>query len=1550
MANSPPKSKDPTEQALNAIQEALKITDSHVAEGPAAPAEPSEPAPAVTELFSEHPAVPPRPANDDGATVGQMLHNLQQRPASRVPYLIASIAALAWAAGGIAVAFLFWPELQAVAGTPSLSAAAMVGVAAAITVPILVFYALAHLLRRSHELRAVSESMAGVAMRLAQPETAARESVMTVGQAIRREVAAMGDGVERALARAAELESLVHNEVSAIERAYNDNEVRIRDLLGELANQRETLVAQAEHVRSVIASVHLDLSHDITSVGDLVADKVNEVAQRVTRSLTEKGEHITLALGHAGDSMIDTLGERGSIILERLETTNEQTTTVLTHTSERATATLNDAGGRTTQAIVTANQQLIESLKFKGETVQQEFDQLAARLYEMMDARLNQVAQAFAQNAARTIADMGSRSQAFTEALTDNSGRVLESMQERANDLHKSLLTIGDRLLADLGKRGDDAVGRMEQTGAQVGEALQSRINAVADSFRASTDTLVQALESRGDAVKEMLVGRLQAFDEIFQHGGMELTEKISRDAETLGGLITRHIAEFDRTVKTYGGELVERLGHRTQEVSEAMRNHLDTFDQRVGDRSNELASALDQRMSQFDHMLSTRVETVNKALADGGQQLAGTLDRQLGAAVETINVRGAEVANSIRIKTEELDRTLVGRAGEVADALDIRITRFEELLVGRAEAVAEHIENRTRAAADAVHARMEQLSQSIKVNAKDAERSLGELAISTSDAIRVSAGEAERTLGAAAAANNEAIRASAGEAERTLRGVSEEVARGLAGKADEIAATLSERASEMTHLLSERSGSVLSAFAETGQRFAGEIGSATDEALRAIEEKGLTFRRTVHDNSAEISRLLSEHSGSVLSAFAETGQRFAGEIGSATDEALRAIEDKGLTLSRTVHDNGAEISRLINAAGENASTSVTRAFDQLQDSTQAAIARSQETAKATIKEMQETHGMLTGDASALFERLREANIMLQEVLSGAHENMGSIENTLVTRVSEFVTAMNEVTGATNEVTGRVETNITGFREVTAQLITDLGQLANEFDAHGRELAQSIESIDRSNRRTEDAVGQRCAQLDALVSTIETRTGDIQQRLERFSSLLDQSLETAAARARDVARMVSEATAEGTRAIGEQYEQVRQRAEDIAHAMAASTSEGARAIGEQYDRMREQAEEVARVVAESSAAGERAVSEQYERIRANAEDERRRTSETMRSIYQQAVGDTDTVFRDASGRFTEVMEGMKEMAAEMQRELESTRAELRRGIFDLPQETAESAAQMRRVIVDQIEALAELNRIVARHGRNLDAVEPSRRAGREEPAATATIGGRGETSAHAEPPVRVAPPARNDMSPRPTGPTRSEGPSRNPPPGRSELLPRQPTAPRNEIPGFTAARPQEAPLPAPNGNNRGWLSDLLSRASEPEEPAREYPREPARAPEERTPRHSIESLDSLSVDIARMIDHEAAADLWDRYKRGERNVFTRRLYTMQGQKAFEEIRRKYRGDREFKQTVDRYIGEFERLLEETSREDASQMMARTYLTSETGKVYTMLAHAAGRLE
>jgi len=113
----------------------------------------------------------------------------------------------------------------------------------------------------------------------------------------------------------------------------------------------------------------------------------------------------------------------------------------------------------------------------------------------------------------------------------------------------------------------------------------------------------------------------------------------------------------------------------------------------------------------------------------------------------------------------------------------------------------------------------------------------------------------------------------------------------------------------------------------------------------------------------------------------------------------------------------------------EAATSAVTRTLTDLNDVTQKAIAHSKDTATSSVKEMLETHTMLRADTTSLFERLREANILLQEVLSGTHENMGALENTLMMRVSEFVTAMNDVTASTGDATGRVETNIANFRD-----------------------------------------------------------------------------------------------------------------------------------------------------------------------------------------------------------------------------------------------------------------------------------------------------------------------------------------------------------------------------------------------------------------------------------------------------------------------------------------------------------------------------------------
>ena len=109
MANNPKKIVDPTEAALSAIQEALKVRDEDdqpdhradsIPEPPASAMEDerwhdNQPAPAPTYYEPDEIGAPASdqrafPANDDQQSIGQVLHALQKRPA-RTSYFVAAI-------------------------------------------------------------------------------------------------------------------------------------------------------------------------------------------------------------------------------------------------------------------------------------------------------------------------------------------------------------------------------------------------------------------------------------------------------------------------------------------------------------------------------------------------------------------------------------------------------------------------------------------------------------------------------------------------------------------------------------------------------------------------------------------------------------------------------------------------------------------------------------------------------------------------------------------------------------------------------------------------------------------------------------------------------------------------------------------------------------------------------------------------------------------------------------------------------------------------------------------------------------------------------------------------------------------------------------------------------------------------------------------------------------------------------------------------------------------------------------------------------------------
>ena len=704
---------------------------------------------------------------------------------------------------------------------------------------------------------------------------------------------------------------------------------------------------------------------------------------------------------------------------------------------------------------------------------------------------------------------------------------------------------------------------------------------------------------------------------------------------------------------------------------------------------------------------------------------------------------------------------------------------------------------------------------------------------------------DAQSTLIAASSDAANQVRSISAEIERSLATVTTNTSDNIQTTALNAQNALIAASNEVSSKIKSTSADVERSVLAASGTFGSTMSGKTDEIVSYIQQQ-----------SERLGQMIDGKRGTLVEAIGAKADELTLDIDRVTSEALQSIETRSQTFSQSLAAKGSDVARTITSAGEMATGAVSKSLKDVEQSSRAAIDQSRQVSIAAVTEMQETSKILRTDTVALFERLREGNILLQEVLTGAHDNLNSLERALVTRVADFVSAMNDVTSRNGAATQALEDQLNVFNSKTASALANLGSLSSQFEAHGRSLVEAATVVEQSNRGTTASVAERKAALESLVTTIDLRTADLDQRLSRFTTLLDESLAAAEERARDIAR----------------------------------------------------------VVAETAGAGSSAISRQFEAVRQAAEQERRITADTMSELYHQGTREADAMFKQSADKFASMVTSMKQMAGEMQQELEATRNELRRGVLEMPQEAAESTSQMRKVIVDQIEALAELNRIVARHGRGLDVVGTNSgrsSAQREEESMLATVG------------------ARNDASSR-SAPSRMRDSASNLPP--PDL-------------GMPASRRTEAPPVSPassESGNDGWLSGLLNRADSGNQ---DTPRGRGSQPLA----SSANPLETLSLDIGRLLDRNLAVEMWDRYQRGESKAFTKRLYTPAGQKAFDEVARKYRADRNFKQTVDRYITEFERLLDDVARDDRGPSALRSHLTSETGLVYTLLAHAAGRL-
>jgi ABC-type transporter Mla subunit MlaD len=551
-------------------------------------------------------------ANDDAPSIGGLIYALNQRPSNQ-PYTVAIVASLVWALLTLGFAAVYLRTV--IAGADSLVAVLArfetLTVVATLICPIGIFWLFAYLAQRGEELRLRSNAMTEVAIRLAEPDRMAEQSVASLGQAVRRQVNFMNDAVARALGRAGELEALVHNEVSALERSYEDNERKIRSLIQELAGERDALLNTSGRVTDTLKV----LGDEVPAL----IDKLSHQQLKLAEIIEGAGENLTAlesAIGTQSDKLESTVGER----THHLEA-------VLDGYREAIDATI---AGRT------------ENIQTVFEEYARALDTTLANRAEALDIQLVERTRALDEA-------FMERLQLFDESILRSTMAVDGTISEKAMTLSNAMDTHARNLTEALGRQA-----------MELDENLMHGINAVrrtSESIARQSIKAIEGLAGQSDLLKrvsENLLTQITSIANRFENQGSAIMyaanalESVNYKIDKT--LQNRHV-ELNQTLDRLTGK-ADELNDFMHGYSRQIESSVSAAEQRTRALTADLTQTAEERsrsvLSDLERLKSTAAEDTHRALEDLRSQFTD-VSREMSEGLGSLSSRFTETSQEMR-------------------------------------------------------------------------------------------------------------------------------------------------------------------------------------------------------------------------------------------------------------------------------------------------------------------------------------------------------------------------------------------------------------------------------------------------------------------------------------------------------------------------------------------------------------------------------------------------------------------------------------------------------------------------------------------------------------------------------------------------------------------------------------------------------------------------------------------------------------------------------------------------------------------------------------
>lgn len=663
-------------------------------------------------------------ANDDAPSIGGLIFALEQQPSTR-PFTYAAIASVVWGIVGLGYGVMqVSGELSAGASLlEALTRPTSFMIVGAVVVPITVLWFLALLAWRSEELRLRSSTMTEVAIRLAEPDRMAEQSIASLGQAVRRQVSFMNDAVSRALGRAGELEALVHSEVAALERSYEENERRIRSLIQELSGERHALV-----------NTSVDVSETLKNLGSEVPaliDKLSNQQIKLAQIIQGAGDNLTAletAIGSTTLQLQSTVGTSTAQLEGSVTRASEYLESSVNRASDRLESVLGSNATRVEGVLESYTMALGDALTSRTDGMQTMLesytialgDTLTSRtdgMQTMLESYTSALADALANRTDNLQAVFEEYTRALDSSLASRAHTLDAQLIERTKELDSAFserLRLFDQSITRSTQAIDQAVAQnqLALTGAlerhaqnfnetvnkqslHIDEALMHGINSVRRSSENITRQSLKAIEGLANqsemlrSVSENLLGQIQSVTGRFDNQ----TAQIMRAANSLESANYK----IDQTLQTRHSELshtLDRLSGKADEFGRFIEGYSTSLERSLGEAELRARTLADE--------LRTGTEVRKQAAIDELTRLKATADAESERALADLRARFSTVSSEV---TQQLG-SLTTRFDETSEEVRQRAARTAAELAeeqARLRRELERLPNATRESADAM-------------------------------------------------------------------------------------------------------------------------------------------------------------------------------------------------------------------------------------------------------------------------------------------------------------------------------------------------------------------------------------------------------------------------------------------------------------------------------------------------------------------------------------------------------------------------------------------------------------------------------------------------------------------------------------------------------------------------------------------------------------------------------------------------------------------------------------------------------------------------------